>query len=57
MQQVMYKNTIIILQMKCNRLTNNNCINSYKQLELFYSSYVQVKIFYNDISLGVYTDS
>lgn len=53
----MYNNTTIILQMKCNRLTNNNCINSYKQLELFYSSYVQVKIFYNDISLGVFTDN
>lgn len=57
MQQVMYKNTTFILQMKCNRLTNNNCINSYKQLELFYSYYVQVKIFYNGISLGAYTDS
>lgn len=57
MQQVMYKNTIIILQMKCNRLTNNNCTNSYKQLELFYSYYVQVQIFYNVISLGAYTDS
>lgn len=57
MQQVMYKNTIIILQIKFNRLTNNNCINSYKQLELFYSCYVQVQIYYNDISLGAYTDS